>query len=200
MRGLTKKGGGYFFIIRDDDQHTYFVSAVVVCNMLCDKPFFSSLLLPPKPSLGFPAAGRPCCSLRASLSSPSPTFYELLQLPPHVGLSDIKDAYRQLVRKYHPDVCPPDQSEESTRRFIEIQEAYETLSDPRRRAIYDQAVAMGVGSSSPGLPWNMVDKDAQPSDWRSQWESQLSGLKRRSAMKAQKADSWASRMRRQNGQ
>ncbi|XP_065020227.1 uncharacterized protein LOC135586193 [Musa acuminata AAA Group] len=39
-----------------------------------------------------------------------------------------------MVRKYHPDVSPPDCAE-YTRRFIEVQEAYETLSDPRRGCV-----------------------------------------------------------------
>ena len=76
-------------------------------------------------------------------SSSSSTLYDLLEIPPHVGLSDIKQAYRQLALRYHPDVCSSHLTEESTRRFIEIQEAYETLSDPRRRAIYDHATSMG---------------------------------------------------------
>ncbi|KAF0901167.1 hypothetical protein E2562_038181 [Oryza meyeriana var. granulata] len=49
-----------------------------------------------------------------------------------------------MARKYHPDVSPPDAAAENTRRFIEVQEAYETLSDPSRRATYDRALARGV--------------------------------------------------------
>lgn len=154
-------------------------------------PKFSPLSRRRRPTRFLPRASR------QSFVSPSkPTLYELLELTPDVGISDIKHAYRQMARKYHPDVC---QSEESTRRFIEIQEAYETLSDPRRRAIYDRAVAMGLGPTASGrMPWNMSDEDTEPLDWRSRWESQLSGLKHRSAMKGQRADSWASRVRTQN--
>ncbi|MCO5589024.1 hypothetical protein L7F22_042988 [Adiantum nelumboides] len=128
------------------------------------------------------------------------TLYDLLELSPDVGISDIKQAYRQLARKYHPDVCPSHQAEESTRRFIEIQQAYETLSDPRLRAIYDHAVAMGRGSAATGrMPWMSSEVEKQSSEWKSQWESQLSQLRRRSEMKARKADSWSARVRRETG-
>lgn len=72
------------------------------------------------------------------------TFYELLGIPETVDLSDIKHAYKQLARKYHPDVSPPDLVREYTDRFIRVQEAYETLSDARMRAIYDRDMARGL--------------------------------------------------------
>ncbi|CAL0311944.1 unnamed protein product [Lupinus luteus] len=59
-------------------------------------------------------------------------------------IQKIKQAYKQLVRKYHPDVSPPDRVEEYTKRFILVQEAYETLSDPRLRDMYDRDMAMGI--------------------------------------------------------
>ncbi|RRT50808.1 hypothetical protein B296_00040675 [Ensete ventricosum] len=48
------------------------------------------------------------------------------------SFDDVKRACKQMVRKCRTDVSPPDRAEEYTRRFIEVQEAYETLSDPRR--------------------------------------------------------------------
>eukprot|EP00249_Psilotum_nudum_P011285 c23077_g2_i2 orf=472-813(-) len=110
-----------------------------------------------------------------------------------------------MARKYHPDVCLADQSEESTRRFIEIQEAYETLSDPCRRAIYDHTIANGFGSGTSirkswdFRPWDVEDKDSQLNHWRSQWQDQLNGLKRKCSKNAHKAESWAARVRRQGG-
>lgn len=141
-----------------------------------------------------------CAAVDAGQHAHMATLYDLLELSPDVDISDIKQAYRQMVRKYHPDVCPSLKAEESTRRFIEIQEAYETLSDPRRRAVYDHAVAMGRSSAASGrMPWMTNDMENQPSDWKSQWESQLCELQRRSAMKARKADSWSARVRREQG-
>lgn len=72
------------------------------------------------------------------------SFYELLGIPESGSLVEIKQAYKQLARKYHPDVSPPGRVEEYTQRFIRVQEAYETLSDPRRRAMYDRNMAKGL--------------------------------------------------------
>ena len=72
------------------------------------------------------------------------SFYELLGISEEGSFDEIKKAYKQLARKYHPDVSPPDRTEEYTRRFIEVQEAYEILSDPRLRAIYDRDLARGL--------------------------------------------------------
>lgn len=135
----------------------------------------------------------------ANATARAATLYDILELSPDVGLSDIKRAYRQMARRYHPDVCPSGHAEESTRRFIEIQEAYETLSDPRTRAVYDHAVAMGRGSAATGrMPWSPSEQECQPADWKSQWESQLFEFKRRSSMRARRTDSWAARMRMQS--
>ena len=72
------------------------------------------------------------------------SLYELLGIPETVTLPEIKQAYKQLARKYHPDVSPPEKMHEYTERFIRVQEAYETLSDPRKRAIYDRDMARGI--------------------------------------------------------
>ncbi|XP_028548012.1 chaperone protein dnaJ 20, chloroplastic-like, partial [Dendrobium catenatum] len=72
------------------------------------------------------------------------SFYELLGIPVSGSHDDIKRAYKQLARKYHPDVSPPDRTEEYTQRFILVQEAYETLSDPECRALYDRYLARGL--------------------------------------------------------
>lgn len=72
------------------------------------------------------------------------SFYDLLGIPESVSLVEIKQAYKQMARKYHPDVSPPDRVEEYTQRFIRVQEAYETLSDPGLRALYDRDLAMGL--------------------------------------------------------
>ncbi|CAI0377253.1 unnamed protein product [Linum tenue] len=65
------------------------------------------------------------CTAAAEMS-----IYDLLGIPESVSLRDIKMAYKQLARKYYPDVSPPDRVEEYTQRFIRVQKAYETLSDP----------------------------------------------------------------------
>lgn len=82
--------------------------------------------------------------LMAEATAEAMSFYDLLGIPESGSLPEIKQAYKQLARKYHPDVSPPDRVEEYTRRFIQVQEAYETLSDPSRRAMYDRDMAKGL--------------------------------------------------------
>lgn len=61
-------------------------------------------------------------------------FYEILQVSPNAEPEVIESAYRRLARKYHPDVNP---SPDAEARMKEINEAYEILSDPQKRAMYD---------------------------------------------------------------
>ncbi len=62
-------------------------------------------------------------------------YYDILGVPRHATQEEIKKAYRRLALKYHPDRNPGD--EKAAERFKEISEAYEVLSDPQKRAIYD---------------------------------------------------------------
>ncbi len=55
-------------------------------------------------------------------------YYEILELPKTASENDIKKAYRRLALKWHPDKNP-DNSKEAEKRFKEISEAYEVLSD-----------------------------------------------------------------------
>jgi molecular chaperone DnaJ len=68
-------------------------------------------------------------------------YYELLGVARDASDADIKRAYRQLARQYHPDANPDDPEAEA--RFKEIARAYETLCDPQRRANYDRFGADG---------------------------------------------------------
>jgi len=64
-------------------------------------------------------------------------YYEVLGVPRAAAAADIKRAYRQLARKHHPDLQPGAEREKAAERFKEINEAYEVLSDPDKRAKYD---------------------------------------------------------------
>src|ERR1700683_612687 len=62
-------------------------------------------------------------------------YYQILGLTRAAEAAEIKRAYRKLARKYHPDVSKEKNAEE---KFKELQEAYEVLKDPEKRAAYDQ--------------------------------------------------------------
>lgn len=63
-------------------------------------------------------------------------YYKVLEVDKSATSADIKKAYRRLARKYHPDVNPDNQ--EAARKFKEINEANEVLSDPENRKKYDE--------------------------------------------------------------
>ena len=63
-------------------------------------------------------------------------YYEVLGIPKNADAETIKKVYRQLAKKYHPDINPG--NKEAELRFKEINEAYEVLSDPEKKAKYDQ--------------------------------------------------------------
>ena len=64
-------------------------------------------------------------------------YYEVLGVSKTATDEELKKAYRKLAKQYHPD-ANPDNKEEAERKFKEINEAYETLSDSQKRKMYDQ--------------------------------------------------------------
>jgi molecular chaperone DnaJ len=63
-------------------------------------------------------------------------YYELLGVPRKANAKDIRTAFRKLARKYHPDLNPGDKASEE--KFKQLQEAYDVLSDTKKRQMYDQ--------------------------------------------------------------
>jgi molecular chaperone DnaJ len=70
-------------------------------------------------------------------------FYEILGVSETAAVGEIKKAYRRLAKKYHPDANPGNRAAED--RFKEVSEAYDVLSDPQKRAQYDQMRKLGSG-------------------------------------------------------
>jgi DnaJ-class molecular chaperone len=72
-------------------------------------------------------------------------YYKILGVNKNATQEEIKGAYVKLARRYHPDRNPGD--EEAERKFREASEAYEVLSDPKKRKLYDESGVEGVRDS-----------------------------------------------------
>src|SRR5258707_8159756 len=89
-------------------------------------------------------------------TTPKHDYYETLSVPRKASAEEVRKSYRKLARKHHPDLNPGDKSSED--RFKNVQEAYDVLSDPRKRQMYDQVgfysdsgfAAGGGGAGDPG--------------------------------------------------
>ncbi|TKW32870.1 hypothetical protein SEVIR_2G195500v4 [Setaria viridis] len=98
-------------------------------------------------------------------------YYKVLSLEHSaaVGTEEIKRAFRRLALRYHPDLCPPSRRAESTEVFIQLRRAYETLSDPARRVVYDAELRTGEKATTAAAGFA-----------RDVWEAQLCMLRVRS--------------------
>jgi molecular chaperone DnaJ len=91
-------------------------------------------------------------------TTPKHDYYKTLGVARDAEEEDIRKAYRKLARKYHPDLNPGDKSVED--RFKNVQEAYDILSDSKKRSMYDQVgfysdagfAAGGAGAAAGGAP------------------------------------------------
>ncbi len=77
-------------------------------------------------------------------------YYDILGVPRNAEEEDIKKAYRKLAMKYHPDRNQGDKAKASEEKFKEAKEAYEMLTDPQKRAAYDQYGHAGVDPNMGG--------------------------------------------------
>lgn len=82
-------------------------------------------------------------------------YYEVLGVPKNASSDQIKKAYRELAKKYHPDMNP-DNKQEAEEKFKEISEAYEILMDENKRAMYDRYGHEGASQTfrSGGFSWD----------------------------------------------
>ncbi|CAM8985308.1 unnamed protein product [Rhodiola kirilowii] len=96
-------------------------------------------------------------------NKPESSLYDVLRIKRNVSLIDIKKAYRNLAKLYHPDSLS-DQAD--IRNFMAICDAYATLSDPTARALYDMSIGVGQGS---GLRIGNLAGSGYRHGWR--WET-----------------------------
>jgi DnaJ-class molecular chaperone len=93
-------------------------------------------------------------------------YYEVLGVSREASEEQVKAAYRKLARKFHPDLNPSDRAAEE--RFKELQEAYDVLSDPEKRKLYDKyggnwrVAEQGGGAPRPGWEGFGAGQGAQP--------------------------------------
>ena len=78
-------------------------------------------------------------------------YYDVLGVSPGAGADEIKRAYRQLARRYHPDISGDDRGAV----FLEVSRAYDVLSDPTRRRSYDSDLRLhqGAGDNHGRAEW-----------------------------------------------
>ncbi|KAL3333685.1 hypothetical protein AABB24_033658 [Solanum stoloniferum] len=87
------------------------------------------------------------------------SLYDVLRVKSNASPKEITAAYRNLAKLYHPDAASLSEESSDGRHFIEIHEAYATLSDPVSRDLYDLKLNMssgrrGFGSSGDGIRMN----------------------------------------------
>jgi molecular chaperone DnaJ len=83
--------------------------------------------------------------------------YELLGVSRSATADEIKSAFKKLAAKHHPDKNPDDA--DASQRFKEINAAYQILSDPKKRAVYDRFGAAGLGGAGAGGPFGGIPVD-----------------------------------------
>eukprot|EP00405_Crypthecodinium_cohnii_P035160 CAMPEP_0206526774 /NCGR_PEP_ID=MMETSP0325_2-20121206/945_1 /ASSEMBLY_ACC=CAM_ASM_000347 /TAXON_ID=2866 /ORGANISM="Crypthecodinium cohnii, Strain Seligo" /LENGTH=351 /DNA_ID=CAMNT_0054022041 /DNA_START=35 /DNA_END=1093 /DNA_ORIENTATION=- len=89
------------------------------------------------------------------------TYYDILEIGRRAKPDEIKQAYRKLAKKYHPDRNADDPEAET--KFKEVQEAYGTLNEPFKRALYDQDLQFSTYGSN-------VTQEVDREKWTEHWE------------------------------
>jgi preprotein translocase subunit Sec63 len=91
------------------------------------------------------------------------TYYDILRVPQQAAPGGVRTAYRSLAQRYHPDKLPG--NPEAVKVMAMLNEAYDVLSDPDKRARYDQSIAQAqelAASRSRPMPLPEVEEAAWP--------------------------------------
>src|SRR5437764_7614800 len=122
----------------------------------------------------------------ASIDMEFKDYYSTLSVAKTATEKEIKQAYRKLARKHHPDVNPGDKSAET--RFKDLNEAYEVLGDPAKRKKYDElganwrayeqaGSAPGGGGFDPSqFGWNVGGAPGGPSGYRTMTPEEMNEM------------------------
>jgi molecular chaperone DnaJ len=94
-------------------------------------------------------------------------FYVVLGISPDSDLQQIQSAYRRLAKKYHPDT-----GHRPAEQFLEVQQAYQTLSDDKKRRLHDQEQDGAAAATPPGINLVSVHPRAPGADQTPFWEEQ----------------------------
>lgn len=111
------------------------------------------------------------------------TYYELLEVDFGADQTTIRKAYLKKSLQHHPDKNP-DRPEEAKARFMEIGAAYETLSDPAKRRLYDQELqggrrrsdAFGAAGAGGGDPWRAAFDSRDYDSYRDVFDATVAGM------------------------
>lgn len=140
--------------------------------------------------------GSVACRCAAPPLSTAGTLYSVLGLNVDGTSADIKRAHKELARRYHPDVNPPEALDACTQKFMAVQQAYEILSDTRKKAEYDYAMKKPLSAhTSANSLWGRGSPEADGSI-RSPWKRREAAMRRSNAS----SSSWGARMRQKNSE
>lgn len=115
--------------------------------------------------------------------------YAVLGVDPRASQAELKAAHRRLVRKHHPDLAPPDQRDEATRRVQGVNVAYGLVRDEASRAEYDRLraarrrqAAVDAADAEMARHWEALLRQA--GRWAGVWWARHRRVVRRSAVRA----------------
>ena len=112
-------------------------------------------------------------------------YYKALGVSRNAKTDEIKKAYRRLARRYHPDVNPGDQDAEE--QFKLISEAFDVLSDPKKREVYDRLGYYSEQAAAAGAPFDFSNFGA--ANFRDIFSEIFSSVRGQAVPRRQRANS-----------